>query len=103
MPQAGFEPGSSAATLLEFERLLKLLGHHDRFQCMVLIAQILPLKICCSDSAPRLYRSNFALLSHVQVGVFCGPGEEKMVQASVLHFVKKIKKFLVLAKMCSYS
>ena len=28
MPQAGFEPGSSAATLLEFERRIKPLGHH---------------------------------------------------------------------------
>ena len=31
MPQAGFEPGSSAATLLEFEQRLKPLGHHGRF------------------------------------------------------------------------
>ena len=32
MPQARFEPGSSGANLLEFERPPKPLGHHSRFK-----------------------------------------------------------------------
>ena len=37
MPRAGFKPGSSATTPLEFELWLKPLSHHGQFKCEVIL------------------------------------------------------------------
>ena len=73
-PQVGFKPGSSAATLLEFDQRLKPLGHHGQFKaCLILLifccwnypAKIMLLKFYHFDTYQDLAFSMSAITSSI--------------------------------------
>ena len=66
LSQAGSKPGSSAATLIEFERQCLTLGHHGQFLSRSNFAgKTLPLKKFFLSATLKSCHLNFTIAEHV--------------------------------------